>query len=169
MSFRSEKEEDKSVNKEQTLAIGACKLLRMWKIPPGIDDEGNFNIDQFKSWFQTVKDISDKTGHIKVSMMTFGNVLMHIPPDEDGLWINKEVARILNDKRSDELRRGLYLGYVNSVGVYTPGNGFEERKAKEYRDRAQSAEEHGYRRLANCMKDVEEYFISLKKESDLHN
>jgi hypothetical protein len=94
---------------------------------------------------------------------------MHIPPDEDGLWINKEVAKILNDERSDELRRGLHLGYVNSVGVYTLGNGFEERMAEIYENRAQSAEKHGYRRLANCMKDVEEEFISLKKKNDLHD
>lgn len=164
--YGSDKEEEKEISKEQaSVAHHAYKLLDRWEIPPGTDDVGGFDAKKFKEWLRTVRENAKETGHLDSAMYSAGKVLIKIPKDDDGFWIDKEVAAILNDEDSDKLREGLFSGYVNSTGVYTGGVEFENSMANKFREMAVATEKLGYRRLANCIWNLEKFWLKDCRDS----
>lgn len=158
--YKSEGGKEKISENMAPIALQAYKLLNRWKIPPGADNTGGFDAKKFKEWLQAVREIAKGTGHLSVAMSSVGEVLVNVPKDDDGFWINKEVAEILNEVDSDELRAGLHLGFINSTGVYAAGAGFEKNMADKFRKRVLATEKLGYRRLASCMKDLEKFWMN---------
>lgn len=165
LSYKSDKEESEYVSEERaSKARYARMLLDVWNVLPGGDKINDFNAERFKEWFQVMRKNAEETGHLDFAMHHLGKILTKVPKDDDGFWINKEVAEILNEKNSDKLRNGLLSGFVNSTGTFTPGVGFEERMANEFHEKANAADKLGYRRLANCMRDTGDHYISMKRE-----
>ena len=107
--YRSEKEgrsQKKSTEAAKANASKAWKLLREWKTPPGTQEDGSFNADDFIEWLQRVKVICTESGHLDISLYYVGQVLAYSPADPDGLWIHKTIAAAMNARDADEMRRG---------------------------------------------------------------
>jgi len=84
-----------------------------------------------------------------------GHVLIHTPPDPDGLWIHRSAAAALNAKGADDMREGFRVELFNSRGVHGFTAGREERElAKKYRKQADEVETQGYHRLANTLREL---------------
>ena len=158
--FRSEAESEKSLGEEPSeqskeMIRSAYRLLRNWRIPPGIQKDGTFDSKKFERWLETVKVTCTETGHLKSATRQIGHVLVYAPPDPDGLWLHRSVAAALNDKDVDEMRQGFTSELFNSRGVYTRTEGKEERAlATKYRDRADKIESAGFQRLANALREL---------------
>lgn len=151
--YRSKKKDPppKELTKEsKTIAITAGRLLYKWKTPPGTQQNGTFSEDRFTAWLQRVKEICKESGHLEVSLITIGKVLIHTPPDPDGLWIHRAVATALNDREADSMRKGYKTGAYNSRGVhFVDPTGKPERELAElFRKKAEKVEDAGFQRLA---------------------
>jgi hypothetical protein len=142
--------------KTKALATNAWKLLHQWSSPPGLQGDGNFNEEHFSNWIQRVKEICTESGHLEFALIYVGEVLIHCPPDADGLWINEAVANALNAKDADKIRSGFCTGIFNSRGVHrVDPTGFQERElAKQYRQKAEQTENAGYQRFASVLSDI---------------
>lgn len=142
--------------KEQTIASNAWTLLNGWKTPPGIIEDSSFNKNAFETWIKKVKEICEKSGHFDVAMHEIGKVLFFSPADSTGLWIDKNIANILNQREMKRMRDGYCNKVYNSRGVHTidPKGTPEKDLAKNYREKAVSVENEGFQRLATALKSI---------------
>jgi hypothetical protein len=141
-------------------ATNAYKLLKNWKIVPGLQKDGSFNCQTFSCWLSEVEKTTQESNHFDVAMQQIGQVLINAPKDCDGLWIDHCVAQALNERKYSQLRRGLYIGFLNSRGVYgVDVSGESERKlATKYGELAEQSENKGYQRLAQTLNEISDNY-----------
>ena len=121
----------------------------------GKQSDGTFLPDHFHQWLAQVKKSCHETGHLEVALFQIGQVLIHSPPDPEGLWINQSVADALNDISAEEMRKGYDTGIFNSRGAHIvdPTGKPELKLAKEYR---QKAEQNRNRKISTFCSNMEE-------------
>jgi hypothetical protein len=162
--YRSTKQtasEVKHTEAEKAIATNAWRLLNGWHITPGTQADGTFNEGEFDSWITRVKEISNETGHLEVAMINVGEVLIHTPPDKDGLWINRRVATAMNESDAGSLRDGFRTGIWNSRGAHVvdPTGAPELELANKYKDMGDAAENAGYQRLAVTLRSLQDSYL----------
>jgi hypothetical protein len=168
VAFRSKKEEHNSkelTDHQQNIATNAYRLLHNWKVPPGSIGEG-FSGDAFRNWLKQVKLLCAQTGHLEVAMIVIGQVLIHAPEDPSGLWIHKDVAAVLNDKESKDMREGFTTSLFNSQGDCWSSDGEVEKElSRKCKEQAREVELYGYHRLSRAMMELAE---SYEHEAEWH-
>ena len=156
--FRSKEDnQDDATLDEQgrNLVRNAYTLLTGWSRCPGVLDDGSFDIDVFNSWLKEARRITEETGHGEVGQSQIGHILTHAPADPDGLWIHKEVAKVLNRRDSEKMRSGFTIEVLNQRGVHGFTAGKEELElAQQNRDKAEALEAKGFSRFATAMRDL---------------
>lgn len=151
--YRSKKEDQSSreaTENSTALATNAWRLLHEWKTPPGTQKDGAFKEECFTEWLQRVKKACMASGHLEVALISIGEVLIHTPPDPDGLWIRRVVAAALNDREADDMRDGFSTGTYNSRGAHwvDPTGKPERELAEQFRRKAEEVENAGFQRFA---------------------
>lgn len=157
--YRSKKEDQfqrEPTEESRAIATNAWRLLHEWKTPPGTQKDGTFNEESFAKWLQDVKASCTESGHLEVALIHVGNVLIHTPEDQNGLWINRVVAAALNDRDAEAMRRGFRTETCNSRGVYwvDPTGETEKALAEGFRAKAKKVENEGFQRLTDTLRDV---------------
>lgn len=156
--FRSKKEElpRQEVNEgTKNIATNAYHLLSEWRTPPGFLEDGTYDGDALAAWLDAVKIECSETGHLEIAMTMLGHSLVYVPPDSDGLWIQRSVAAALNAKDAGDMRDGFRTEIFNSRGVHGFSAGQEERKiAEKYRMQADAVETAGFHRLATTLREL---------------
>jgi len=145
---------------EQLRAERIYTLLQQWHRVPGLQDDGTFSPSCFWDWLNYVKDHCRESGHIEVAMSSFGEVLTHAPPDPDGLWIHRTIAKALSGDDASDMRHGFQLAIHNSRGAHWIGTTGEEEfaLAKSYLAKAEDVENAGYFRFAVELRDLAESY-----------
>jgi len=157
--FRSKKEEppdEEPTENQKEIATNAYHLLSNWKTPPGSNKDGTFNGDALTAWLENVKAACVESGHLGIALSMVGQVLIHTPPDPDGLWLHRAAASVLNAKDADRMRDGFRTALYTSRGIHwVDPEGREERNlAEKYRKQAEEVEVHGYHRLARSLRQL---------------
>ena len=121
-------------------------MFHNWKTPPGTQQDGIFNGEQFTAWVQRVKETCAESGHLEVALIHIGEVLIHVPSDPDGLWIHRAVGTVLNDRENDKMRDGYRIGTYNSRGIHwvDPTGKPERELANQFRSKAEAVENAGF-------------------------
>lgn len=157
--YRSKKEDQppkEPTEDSKAIATNAWRLLREWKTPPGSQEDGTFSDERFTEWLQRVKEVCAESGHLEVALINIGEVLIHTPPDPDGLWIRRTVAAALNDREADDMRNGFRTGTYNSRGAHwvDPTGKPERELAEQFRNKAEKIENAGFHRFAATLRDL---------------
>lgn len=157
--YRSKKEDQPSrepTEESKAIATNAWRLLHEWKTPPGTQEDGTFSEERFTEWLQRVKEVCTESGHLEVALINIGEVLIHTPPDPDGLWIRRAVAAALNDREADDMRAGFRTGTYNSRGVHwvDPTGKPERELAEQFRSKAEEIENAGFQRFAVTLRGL---------------
>jgi len=150
-------EEPETVDEDtKAIATNAWRLLREWKRPPGLHDDGSFSAEEFIAWFEKVKERCSESGHLEVAMIKVGEVLFYCPEDPGGLWINEEVAKQLNASDTADMRNGFRTEVFNSRGVHwvDPTGRPERELAQQWRQKAEAVEEAGYARFGATLRQL---------------
>ena len=161
--YRSKKEDQASREPSEeikTLATNAWRLLHEWKTPPGTQQDGTFSGECFVEWLRRVKDACTESGHLEVALINIGEVLIHTPPDPEGLWINHAVAAALNDREADNMRDGYRTGTYNARGAHwvDPTGKPERELAEQFRSKAEDTENAGFQRFAVTLRSLAESY-----------
>ncbi|MBI3301879.1 MAG: hypothetical protein HYZ72_07350 [Deltaproteobacteria bacterium] len=157
--FRSKKEErpvEEPTEQQKNIATNAYRLLREWGTPPGSQRDGTFNGEALAAWLEKVKAACAESGHLEIALSMIGHVLIHTPPDPDGLWLHHGAATALNARDAGDMRDGYRSALVNSRGAYwvDPGGRAERELATKYRDQAEKLEPQSYHRIANSLREL---------------
>ena len=152
------------------LVRNAYTLLTEWKRCPGTQDDGSFNARAFDAWIKKARRITEKSGHAEVAQNQIGHVLTYAPPDPDGLWIHRAVAKTLNRSDTKEMRAGFTIGLYNQRGVHGFTHGQEERKiANDNREKAEALDSKSYTRFATEMREHAELYDREAKRAENRN
>ena len=143
---------------DENIAENAYNLLDNWMTLPGTQSNGQFLPEQFTEWLNRTKKACDESGHLEVALLHIGQVLIHAPPDPEGLWIHRTVASALNARDAEEMRNGFWTGMFNSRGVYEidPMGKPERELAQKYKQKAKEVENAGYHRFAVTLRKLAE-------------
>jgi len=155
-SKKKPKPEKEASEQEKDFATNAYQLLHEWRTPPGMQSDGTFSKEHLVQWLESVKAACSDSGHIEVALSHVGNVLIHCPPDPDGLWIQRAAAEVLNAKDAEIMRRGFSLAVFNARGVHTvdPNGKPELELAEKYNKQAEEVENVGYQRFASTLREL---------------
>lgn len=161
--YRSKKEDIANISHTEDskeIAMNVWRLLRQWKIPPGLQPNGYFDEKLFLNWLHRVKESCIESGHWEVAQVNIGEVLIHCPADQNGLWINQTVADVLNSDDEKDMRDGFRTAFFNSRGIHTidPTGNPEKELADHFRQRASDVEFAGYFRLAVTLRGLAESY-----------
>lgn len=140
---------------DKAAAENAFRLLQRWSVPPGASD-GDFDPSRFESWLSTALDCATKADHRALAMNYIGQVLFHAPPDPDGLWIHKDVAKVLDGPDASDMRGGFFSQVITARGVHSvdPSAKPELELAKQFRLKADDIDDRGFPRFARTLRDV---------------
>lgn len=177
--YRSKKEEGSQEEPSEgarATAANAGRLLHNWKTPPGTQQDGTFSEEHFKKWLQSVKDTCTESGHLDIALGKIGEVLIHTPPDPDGLWIHRAAADALNNKEADNMRDGYRTRVYNSRDAHCidPTGAPEKELAEQWRRKADEVEYEGFYLFATSLRQLADGYdreakrviAQYKQESD---
>jgi hypothetical protein len=163
--YRSNKE-DSSVEElseqQKNIAKNAYHLLSVWRTPPSSQKDGTYSGEALTAWLETVKSDCTASGHLESALKRVGHVLIHTPPDPDGLWLHHSAAIALNAKDSKDMREGFKTALLNSRSLHfhrldLEGHG-ERALAAKFRAQAEEVEFYGYHRIADTLRNVADYY-----------
>ena len=159
LAYKAHKDEKNNQNSDEKLAINAYRLLNILKVVPGYDENGVMNKDDLNKWISDVIKIAKENDREEVALMTIGHLLYYTKKDEDGFWIDRNVAEILNKEENEIMRRGYSTKAFNAVGVINidkEGTAWLNLEQK-WKERAEACQE-GYFRFANTLKKLAQTF-----------
>jgi hypothetical protein len=144
----------------QGLAERAFRVLDARTSVPGQDENGHFDFETFRKWFDQVLCICTESGHREVALSEIGKVLIHTPPDPDGLWINKDVAELLDNQEYRRMLRAYEIAAYNSRGVhFVDASGEGDRTlSRKYTQKAECLESSGFINFAGAMRKLSETY-----------
>jgi len=159
-SRKGQESEREPTEQQKAIAENAYRLLENWRTPPGTLPDGGFSGKALDRWVKSVMESSKESGHLEVSLSQLGSVLIHSPPDPDGLWIHRSAAEVLNRADVEKMRTGFYIAILNSRGAHCvdPTGKPEKELAGRYRQQADAVENAGYQRLAATSRRVAESY-----------
>ena len=110
--------------------------------------------NHFLKWYEKTLELCEQSGHLNIAKLHIGNVLFYVPEDKDGLWINKDIASLLNKEENNTLREGYFQETINSrsFGIVDFSGKKDFDRAKEFHDKAQSLEEFGFSNFAETLR-----------------
>jgi len=123
-----------------------------------MEPDGSFNAAAFEKWIEATKHICEESGHLEVALSQIGKVLAN--PKLEHLWLNPSVAKFLDDKERDDMRRGFHTGVINSRGAHMvdPTGKPEMELASKYKSKAEEVENAGYLRFAITFRELAESY-----------
>lgn len=117
LAFKADKDETNKENSNTKLAMNAYRLLNIWRLVPGSNEDEFVDEDKLDAWFDEMKKMAIEKDRLEVSLLHFGQVLFYANKDKDGFWIDRSVAQLLNRDDAGTIRRGYSVQAFNSIGV----------------------------------------------------
>ena len=138
----------------------AKQLLYCWNHPPGFNDDGSFDGEKFSKWYQGVVQKCTNPKYLELAKFKIGQVFFYTPPDSDGFWTNKHVAKTLNRIDNVDLWRGFRSEIYNSLGVHqVDSTGKSEfALAQEWSKRADALDAEGMTNFATELRRVSGFY-----------
>lgn len=169
IAYKAHSDEHNKQNTDEKLALNAYRLLRIWKTPPGMTDEGIINNEELDKWIKEMKEIAKENDRIDIALYNLGQVLYYSPKDEDGFWINRDIAEVLNESDAEEIRSGYENSAYNSVGVVSidPERTVWRNLEEKWNKRAAETELKYFRFAQTLRSLAEQYHREIEREKNM--
>lgn len=158
MKWISGKENDfKGTEEEKNRIITQCyRLMFSWKKTPGMCMDGSFNDEILERWMEVVVKKSKAIGIQNIAMNYFGKAAFHAPKDKDGFFIERNVAKYLQNDKDGHALSGYFNESINSRGIHAVDKTGEAEFAIEavYLQKVIAAEEAGLFRFAATLRKI---------------
>ncbi len=130
--------------RSHAMASQAFDLFHTWHYMPGTNDDGSLDSAALEKWIKDARMLCAQVGRSVIGDQKIGEILAHAPTDAEGVWPVPAVRDVIENVRSRELERGLFIGIHNRRGVSSRGlldGGAQERGlAQRYRKFAEAAQ-----------------------------
>jgi len=115
-------------------ARSAFVLLRAWRRPPGLLEDGSIDGLALRTWTLEARSMLAEADRAAIGDICIGEVLAGFPAGSDGVWPPEPVRDLLEELESPALSRGVVTGKFGARGVTTRGlydGGAQERSLAE--------------------------------------
>lgn len=154
---------------ESQKAISQCyRLIAGWNIIPGnIEKSTLVDKELLLNWFNKVKELAALEDVYAITMNYCGKLFFHSPKAEDGFFINRDIAELIESEADDAIRSGYEVEAINSRGVHiVDPTGQEEFKLEQqYIEQAKMSEREGFIRLGDSLRSIAR---SFRNEGEMH-
>lgn len=125
----------RSPQERQARARHAWDLLRSWKKPPGVQEDGSIDKPALADWVNSVRERARTVDRARMADQQVGHALFHTPQDPvDQAWPHTSVRELIEALRSDDIETGIRLEQYNARGVTSRApleGGAQERSMAE--------------------------------------
>ena len=128
----------KNSDQRTSVATNAYRLLSRLRRIPGTDTVGKIATEKLQRWVTEVRRLCAEHGRSEVGDRQIGQLLIHTPSDEDGVWPCRSVCEVMESAQSENIANGFHLGVYNARGVHTRGEGGDQERelSAKYRELA---------------------------------
>lgn len=153
--------------KELNLAQNAWNILRNFKTVPGLNEDGYINEQELNEWVSTLLYLAKECNRLSIVQLYIGKIFFYSPQDKDGLWIDKNVAKILNDFNNTNMLRGYYSECISSRGVYViDGTGIQENSlGNKWKERADKLRYENFHLFADEVDSIANFYYREAKQN----
>jgi hypothetical protein len=153
---------------ESARAQRIWQLLHDWETIPGTGETGVVSASALRAWLEQARTKAAEVGRLEVADVHIGEVFAKSPEDADGGRPLIAIREALEIIKSDEVERGLVIGFHNRRGVVTKNlyeGGEQERElAKKFETYAQISSR--WPRTAKVLRSVAKGYLREAKEED---
>jgi hypothetical protein len=108
-----------------------CRLL------PGTQPKGVVDREALVKFIEAARELCRKRDRLTVCDIMLGQILVHSPAGEDGIWPFEPAREVLDHPELEDMRKGFRTGAINKRGVTMrsadEGGAQERELATEYR------------------------------------
>ena len=153
--------------KELNLAQNAWNILRNFKTVPGLNEDGYINEQELNEWVSTLLSLAKECNRLSIVQLYIGKIFFYSPQDKEGLWIDKNVAKILNDFNNTNMLRGYYSECISSRGVYViDGTGIQENSlGNKWKERADKLRYENFHLFADEVDSIANFYYREAKRN----
>lgn len=174
LGFKEDGDDTKKVlsEKEEALAQNAWNLLNSFYLLPGLDDNNVLDTAVLTKWVNEVIKLAENVKRLSSAKRFMGHLLFHAPADKDGFWIDKTVAKILNDFKNSDMLSGYQSEVINSRGAYTVDTTGQTENAlgDKWKKRADELRSQNYPLFADKADSIANfYYDEAKRSQDMGN
>lgn len=143
-------------------------LLRDWQTIPGSNEAGVISFDDLQAWVRTARQKAKEADRLEVCDLNLGELFSRAPEDTDKAIPPVAVRQIIEECESEELERGLCMGFHNLRGVFSKSlyeGGKQEREfAAQYQHYAEICSK--WPRTAAALRSVAEDYLRNAAQED---
>jgi hypothetical protein len=103
------------------LARQAYMVLRDWRQPPGLSDDGHVDGEALRAWVAAARGLLADADRVKIGDECIAEVLSGSPVGVDGIWPAEPIRDLLEELESEAFTQGLAIGRFNSRGATSRG------------------------------------------------
>lgn len=132
------------------------RLLEAWKTIPGTKKDGSLDAIFFSNWIAKVRNLAEKSKRADVLEHYLGRLFFYAPPSKDGLFIDRNVAKLLHSDQRGDMRNGYLVEAINSRGMHIidETGSAEFKLEEEYKYKARAVETEGFTRFADTLRMI---------------
>lgn len=102
----------------ERLASQAYRLLNMWSVVPGTQDDGTIDPQALDAWVREARKLAQEKGRLDITDQKIGEILSAAPMGADGIWPALPVRDLIDQGvRSKHIDLGFELGKRNRRGI----------------------------------------------------
>ena len=138
-AFRASDEPKSDVSEqEQMVGQQSMLVLRDWRRPPGLGDDGTIDAMELRDWVGRVRTGLAARKRVEIGEQLIGELLSGAGLGEDEIWPPEAIRELLEETVSRDLETGLAIGKFNSRGTTSramfQGGRQEDALASQYDD-----------------------------------
>lgn len=168
MGYREENSTEQYDESETALRLAqnAWRILRNFKTVPGISDEGFINHQELNSWISSLLDLAKECNRVSIVQNYIGQILFHSPKDKDGFWIDKNVAKILDNFHNQKMLSGFKTECTNSQEVvYVDTSGRDNMSMGDlWAKKTEDLRGNGFFIFADATEEIAEEYYNMAKQ-----
>ncbi len=145
----------------QKLALKLYRLLDLLSQIPGQDKDPAEGEKYLAGWIDRVQTLCAENNRLQSCNFQIGKLLSRAPVDEQGIWppafIQDVLDRVLSVDAGGRIAEGIRIGFYNSRGVYSRGEGGQQEQelAEKYAAWA-DAHQYAYPRVSTVLRKMAE-------------
>ena len=115
LAYKGRTEDTKELTDEQrNQAIRAHDLLELWRLLPGLMDDGSLDFDTLVHWVKETRNLLSDVDRLAVGEQLIGELLCHGPGPENGIWPAQPIRDLIEEIESEHIETGFRIEVYNS-------------------------------------------------------
>ena len=147
----------------------AYNLLHSWKSIPGVDKNGDIDVDYLNNWITVARNLASEADRVEVADIQIGSILAQYP-EKDLNWPPDPISEVIETINTDSLKTNFSAAVFNKRGSSSRGpfdGGNIERAHAEYFKKLSAYHKNKHRQVAAIFNRLSKGYLEQAKQMDI--